>query len=132
MRLKELIFLCVFAILPAIPVLAGTVDIEQADEAQIQIIQAALGEKYPISKAAAVKSLNHGKAYYVGAVFHADGAGDLTGVWFMSGGKRKPSSVYALDGNAYQFSGIQKASETQANASKADPEARAIKKYLEE
>lgn len=132
MRLKKLFILCVIAILPATHVLAGTVDIEQADKAQIQLIQEALGEEYPISKAAAVKSFNHGKAYYVGAVFYAQGAGDLTGVWFLNGGKSKPNSVYAVDENAYQFSGIKKACETPANASKADPEARAVKKYLEQ
>ncbi len=132
MLLKKYFIYSLLTLLAAPSLFAGTVDIEQADEAQIKIIQAALGDAYPISKTAAVKSYNHGKAYYVGAVFHATGAGDLTGVWFVNGGKGKPNAVYAVDGNAYQFTGIKKANETPANASKTDPEARAVKKYLEQ
>lgn len=132
MRLTGLILLTLATMLPSAQALAGSVEFEQPGREQIEIIQAALGEKYPISKAAAVKSYNHGKAYYVGAVFHAKGAGELTGVWFVSGDKQEPSSVYSIDGNAFYFSKLEKAVKTDANASKADPEARALKKYLEQ
>lgn len=104
--------------------------IEAASQAQKEIIQAALGNQYPISKIAVIKSGNHAKAYYVGAVFHAKGVGNVTGIWLVGGEKTKPSLVFSVDGAAHQFSGMRKASETKAYATINDPEAIALKKHL--
>lgn len=59
----------------AVVAYAGSIKIEPASEGQRDIIQAALGDQYPISisKVAVVKSGNHRQAYYVGAVFYAEG-----------------------------------------------------------
>ena len=117
-------------VIMAIVAYAESTSIESASKAQRSIIQAALGNQYPISKIAVVKSGNHSKAYYVGAIFHADGVGNVTGIWLVGGTKDAPSLVFSVDGAAHQFSGMRKASKTKAYASIADPEAKALKKYL--
>jgi len=130
MRTKQVLAICVVILITALAVNAGSLKIESASDAQKNIIQAALGEQYPISKIAVVKSGNHGRAYYVGAVFHAEGVGNVTGIWLVGGDKNAPNLVYSVDGAAHQFSGMRKASETKASATIADPEAKALKNYL--
>lgn len=128
MKKYLLAFLAVF--LSTNIALAGSIMIEPASNAQINLIQAALGDQYPISKSAAVKSGNHRKAYYVGAVFYAKGAGDITGIWLVGGEKNNPNLVFSVDGAAHQFSVMRKASETKAYATITDPEAKALKSHL--
>lgn len=130
MRIKKVLIICVAIFMAAVVAHAGSIKIEPASEAQRNIIQAALGNQYPISKIVAVKSGNHSRAYYVGAVFHAKGVGNVTGIWLVGGTKDAPNLVFSVDGAAHQFSGMRKASETKAYASIADPEAKALKKYL--
>ena len=129
--LRVLIITLAIMVLAAVSY-AGSVNIEPASQAQRDIIQAALGDQYPISKIAAVKSGNHSRAYYVGAVFHARGVGNVTGIWLVGGSKDAPSLVFSVDGNAHQFSGMRKASETKAAAYISDPEAKALRNYLGE
>ena len=113
---------------------AGSIKIEPASKAQINIIQAALGDQYPISKTAAVESVSirssNNKIYYVGAVFHAVGVGSVTGIWLIIGEKYNPGLVLSVDGAAHQFSGMRKANETKAKAYTTDPEAEALRNYL--
>ena len=113
-------FLVLF--LPIAFCFAGSQIIEQASEAQKNIIQAALGNQYPIKQIACVKSAHHKKAYYIAAVFYAEGVGNITGIWLVGGEKNKPNLVYSVDGVAHQFSGMRKASETKAAAYISDPE----------
>ena len=105
-------------------------NIDQASMEQTDLIQAALGEQYPISKTVAIRSGNHKSAYYVGAVFHAQGVGNMLGIWLVGGDKNSPNLVYSVDGTAHQFSGMRKASETKAYATINDPESKAIKGHL--
>jgi hypothetical protein len=130
MRTKQVLVFFVTILITVMAANAGSIKIENASEAQRNIIQAALGDQYPISKIAVVKSGNHSKAYYVGAVFHAEGVGNVTGIWLVGGEKNAPSLVFSVDGAAHQFSGMRKASETKASASIADPEAMALKNYF--
>ena len=130
MRMKQLLVICVAILMMAVVAYAGSIKIEPASDAQRNIIQAALGDQYPISKIAVVKSGNHSKAYYVGAVFHATGVGNVTGIWIVGGAKNNPNLVFSVDGAAHQFSGMRKASKTKAAAYIWDPEAKALKKYL--
>jgi len=130
MKTKQVLIICVAILVTVLAANAGSLKIEAVSEAQRNIIQAALGEQYPISKMAVVKSGNHSKAYYVGAVFHAKGVGNVTGIWLVGGEKNAPSLVYSVDGAAHQFSGMRKASETKAYATIADPEAKALKTHL--
>ena len=130
MRTKQVLIICLAILITVMAANAGSLKIEDASEAQRNIIQAALGDQYPISKIAVVKSGNHGKAYYVGAVFHAKGIGNVTGIWLVGGEKNVPSLVYSVDGAAHQFSGMRKASETKASATIADPEAKVLKNHL--
>ena len=109
---------------------AGTLNIEPASDEQKGLIQSALGSQYPISKIAVIKSANHRMAYYVGAVFFAQGVGNVTGIWLVGGSKDSPKVVYSVDGYAHQFSGMRKASETKAAAYIWDPEAKALEKYF--
>lgn len=129
MRIKHFVFIWLFLLTAT--TISYAANIEQASESQKNLIQAALGDQYLISKIAAIKSGSHGKAYYVGAVFNAVGVGNVTGIWLVGGEKDKPSLVYSVDGDAHQFSGMRKASETKAYATIADPEAKALEKYLE-
>ena len=130
MRMRQVLAICVAILIMVVAANAGSLKIEPASEAQKNIIQAALGDQYPISKIAVVKSGNHSKAYYTGAVFHAQGVGNVTGIWLVGGDKNAPRLVYSVDGAAHQFSGMRKASETKASATIADPEAKALKNYL--
>ena len=130
MRMKQLLVICVAILMMAVVAYAGSIKIEPASDAQRNIIQAALGDQYPISKIAVVKSGNHSKAYYAGAVFHAEGVGNVTGIWLVGGEKNAPNLVFSVDGAAHQFSGMRKASETKAYATIADPEAKALKSHL--
>ena len=130
MRVKQVLAICVAILITVVAASAGTLRIESASKAQRNIIQTALGDKLPISKIAAIKSSNHSKAYYVGAVFHAEGVGSVTGIWLVGGEKNAPSLVFSVDGAAHQFSGMRKASETKAAAYIWDPEAKALEKYL--
>jgi len=110
---------------------ASAQQIEAASQAQINLIQAALGDQYPISKTAAVKSGNHRNAYYVGAIFTAVGVKQsMLGIWLVGGQKNAPNLVYSINGYAHQFSGMRKASETKAYATIQDPEAQALDGYL--
>jgi len=93
MRTKQVLIICVAILITVVVAYAGPLKIEAASEAQRNIIQAALGDQYPISKIAVVKSGNHSKAYYVGAVFHAQGVGNVTGIWLVGGEKNVPSLV---------------------------------------
>lgn len=104
--------------------------IEQPSDAQRQKVQDALGAEYPVSKVAVVKSTHHPKAYYVGAIFHAEGVGDVSGLWFVGGTKETPKLIFSIDGAAYQFSGMGLASKTKAAAYTFDPEAEVLAKYL--
>lgn len=104
--------------------------VEGASPQQVELIKAVLGPKYPVVKTAAVRSGNHGNAYYVGAKFAAEGAGTITGVWLMGGSKGAPGMVFSVDGGAYQFSGMRRASETKAAAYTTDQECRALHLYL--
>ena len=128
--MKQLLVICVVILMTAVVAYAGSIKIEPASEAQRNIIQAALGDQYPISKIAVVKSGNHSKAYYVGAVFHAEGVGNVTGIWLVGGEKNAPNLVFSVDGASHQFSGMRKANETKAYATIADPEAKALERYL--
>jgi hypothetical protein len=128
MKKYLLAFLAVFLLTNV--ALAGSIMIEPASKAQINLIQAALGDQYPILNSAAVKSGNHRNAYYVGAVFHAKGVGDVTGIWLVGGERNNPNLVFSVDGAAHQFSGMRKASETKAYATITDPEAKALKSHL--
>jgi len=130
MELNKALFVAMVICLTSTLTFAMALKIEEASQAQKNIIQAALGDKYLISKIAAIKSGSHSKAYYVGAVFHAKGVGNVTGIWLVGGDKNAPSLVYSVDGSAHQFSGMRKASETKASATIADPEAKALKNYL--
>ena len=56
MKMKQLLVICVAILMTAVVAYAGSIKIEPASEAQRNIIQAALGDKYPISKIAVVKS----------------------------------------------------------------------------
>jgi len=105
-------------------------NIEPASDAQKNLIQAALGNQYPISKIAVIRSGSHTRAYYVGAVFYAEGVGNLTGIWIVGGSKDNPNLVYSVNGAAHQFSGMRKASETKAAAYIHDPEAKALIEHL--
>lgn len=111
---------------------AGGLEIESASDAQKNLIQAALGDQYPISKIAVVKSSRHGNAYYVGAIFYAESVGNISGIWLVGGAKNNPNLVYSVDGTAHQFSGMRKASETKAAAYRSDPEAKTLKKYFDD
>ena len=130
MYTKQSYFICMITLVTVLVANAGSLSIEDASGAQRNYIQAALGDQYPISRMAVVKSGNHSKAYYVGAVFHAEGVGNITGIWLVYGDKNSPSLVYSVDGAAHQFSGMRKASETKAYATIADPEAKALKNYF--
>ena len=130
MKTRNVLIVCLAILLVAVVSFAGSTKIESASKAQRNIIQSALGDKYPISEIAVVKSGNHSKAYYVGAVFHAVGVGNVTGIWLVGGTKDKPSLVYSVDGAAHQFSGMRKASKTKAAAYISDPEAKALGSYL--
>lgn len=130
MKIKHVLVICLTVLLVAVASFAGSAKIESASEAQRNIIQGALGDSYPISKIAVVKSGSHGNAYYVGAVFHAVGVGDVTGIWLVGGTKDKPSLVYSVDGAAHQFSGMRKASKTKAAAYISDPEAKVLGNYF--
>lgn len=130
MKTQRVLIIALAIVVMAAVSYAGSVNIEPASKAQRDIIQAALGDQYPISKTAAVKSGNHPRAYYVGAVFHARGVGNVTGIWLVGGSKDAPSLVYSVGGAAHQFSGMRKASETKAAAYIRDPEAKALKNYL--
>ena len=129
MRIKQQLIIYVAILMTALVAFAGS--IEKASQAQKNLIQAALGEKYPISKIAVIKSGNHSKAYYVGAVFNATGVGNVFGIWLVGGDKDKPNLVYSVNGSAHQFSGMRKASETKAAAYIHDPEAKALQKYFD-
>lgn len=122
MRRKQILILFVVIFSTGLAANAESLKIEDASEAQKNIIQAALGDQYPISKMAVVKSGNHKRAYYVGAVFHAKRVGNVVGIWLVGGKKNAPNLVYSVDGAAHQFSGMRKASETKASATIADPE----------
>jgi hypothetical protein len=128
MRMKRLSIVFVSIIMIASVVYAGS--IENASQAQRNLIQSALGDQYPISKIAVIKSGNHSKAFYVGAIFNAEGVGDVFGIWLVGGDKDKPSLVYSVNGAAHQFSGMRKASETKAAAYIHDPESKALTKYF--
>jgi hypothetical protein len=110
--------------------IASAVDVESASEAQIAKIKIGLGDQYPVSKVLAVKSTTHKKAYYVGAAFQAEGVGTVTGVWLMSGTKDQPGLMLSVDGVAYEFSRMGRASESKAGGSVADPEAQKLKRAL--
>jgi hypothetical protein len=107
--------------------------IEEASIAQTNLIQMALGEKYIITKTAAVKSGNHPNAYYVGANFHPiDIYVDKTGIWLIGGSKEKTNVIYSVNGTAEEFSKMRMVNETKASAYITDPEAKTIRKYLEQ
>ena len=113
-------------------VFAGTSIIEEASEAQREIIQDVLGKNYPIKEIAVVKSVHHKGVYYVGAIFRAQGVGRVRGIWLVGGSKDSPNLVFSVDGAAFQFSGMRRASETKAAAYSHDPEAVALEKHLKE
>lgn len=128
--MKQALIICVAILITAAITYAGPLKIEVASKAQRNIIQAALGDQYPVSKIAVVKSGKHGKAYYVGAVFHAIGVGNITGVWLVWGEKNAPGLVFSVDGAAHQFSGMRKASKTKGAAYVFDEECKILQKYL--
>jgi hypothetical protein len=131
MRIKQVLIVCAAILIMVLDVNAEQLKIEAASDAQRNLIQAALGDQYPISRTAVIKSGNHGRAYYVGAVFHAKGVGNVTGIWLVGGDKNSPKGlVLSVDGAAHQFSGMRKASKTKASATINDPEARALKNHL--
>lgn len=101
-----------------------------ASETQKNQVQAALGKQYPISKIVAIKSNNHPNAYYIGAIFYAEGCGDMIGIW-LGGDKDTWGLLFSVDGAAHQFSGMGKASKTKASAGIWDPEAKMLWKYLD-
>ena len=130
MKKRQLSLICIAILFTAIISYAGSIKIDTASNAQRNLIQTALGDQYPISKIAVVKSGNHSEAYYLGAVFHAKGVGDITGIWLVGGTKDNPNLVYSVNGNAHQFSGMRKASETKAAAYISDPEVDALINYF--
>lgn len=109
MRTKQVLAFFVTILITVMAANAGSIKIENASEAQRNIIQAALGDQHPISKIAVVKSGNHSEAYYVGAAFHAEDFGNVTGIWLVGGEKNAPSLVFSVNGAAHQFSGMRKA-----------------------
>lgn len=132
MYMKQFFFILSLLFLSAQLANSAALQIEKASDAQRVIIQTALGDHYPISEIVAVKSGNHPRAYYVGAKFHAEGVGYTTGIWIVSGDKDAPKLVFSVDGGAFHFSGMRRASETKAYATIADPEAKALNKYFRE
>ena len=132
MRIKKVLIICMAIFMAAVVAYAGAIKIEPASEAQRNLVQMALGDQYPILKIFAVKSGNHRRAYYVGAVFHARGAGNTTGIWLVIGKtKDAPAGlVLSVDGGAYHFSGMRRASKTKAYAHSTDPEAKVLSRYL--
>ena len=103
--------------------------VEPASETQRNQVQTALGNQYPISKIVTIKSSNHPNAYYIGAIFYAEGCGNLIGIW-LGGNKDTWGLLFSVDGTAHQFSGMCKASKTKAEAHIWDPEAKTLRKYL--
>lgn len=130
MRLVGIFILCITAVMFTTISFAGIDYVEKASDAQQEVVQKALGDQYPISKAVTVKSFANSQSYYVGAEFHTVEAGDMVGVWLVNG-KRSPKLVCSVDGNAFLFSRARKANEVNANATGSDPEVRLLKKYLQ-
>ena len=123
-----------FSALIALPLylaFGDTFVVEPASEAQIAKIKMALGPQYPVSKVFSVKSTSHQRAHYVGAAFDATGVGKVIGIWLMSGSKEAPGMTLSVDGVAYEFSRMGKASESKAGGSVTDPEAKALKSALQ-
>lgn len=130
MKFDKLIFFwCFLGVVGAVGY-AASIAIENASQAQINLVQTALGDQYPIIKTAVVKSSTHKQAYYIGATFKAVGAGNIKGIWLISGTKNAPGLLFSVDGAAYQFSGMRKASDTKAGGSVIDPESKLLLKYL--
>ena len=127
---KVLILAGIFIALSALIGNVHAMSIEPASIYQERLVQYALGDQYPISKAAVVKSQRHKNAYYIGAIFYAEGCGNLIGIWLTNGSKYHPTVLYSVDGFAHQFSGMRKASETKAAAYSWDPESKLLRKYL--
>ncbi len=133
MKKKQIFIICVSFLITVVFAYGGQLKIEAASKAQRNIIQAALGDQYPISKIAVIRSGNHSnpnKAFYVGAVFYAEGVGNTTGIWFVLGTKESPRLVYSVDGTAHQFSGMRKANKIKVPAYYRDPEVTVLYKYL--
>ena len=109
--------------------------VETASSEQLGRIKQVLGEKFPVSKALAVRSQRHDLAYYVGASFSINVVGGVeqdVGIWIMFGEKNNPNSTFSVDEMAYQFSGMGRAKDTKARASVVDSEAQALKRALKE
>ena len=59
-----------------------------------------------VTKAGAVKSTEHSKAYYVAIRFSGSGVENQVGIWASNG--LDSGSAYSVDGFAEQFSGLPK------------------------
>jgi len=123
---KRSMIICAAVIAVAVVASAQTITVEAAGPAQRNLIQVALGQQYPITKIAAVKSSKHSSAYYIGAMFRVAGVGDVQGVWLVGGTKEQPGTLLSINEPAHRYSGMRLAKETKAAASMEDPEAKAL------
>lgn len=123
---KRSMIICAAVLAMAVVASAQTITVEAAGVAQRNLIQVALGQQYPITKIAAVKSGKHSSAYYVGAIFRVAGVGDVPGVWLVGGTKEQPGTLLSINEAAHEYSGMRLAEETKASASMEDPEAKAL------
>lgn len=105
--------------------------IEEASPEQRQRIQTALGDKYQVLDAAAIRSTRDKKVYYVGAKFSAEGISAPVGVWLINGDKGAPGLIYSADFIAEEFSGMRLAGDTKIGDRSSDPETKALQDYLE-
>lgn len=111
--------------------------IESLRPQQTEYVKKALEHTHgtEILKTATVKSQKHTMAYYVGASFTVPGINEsLIAVWVISAPPNKPGNMWSVNDVAYQFSGISKASTSNANptASIADNEYKVLEKQLQE
>lgn len=127
--MKKLLFFYCIVVVMHISV-AHSLEVESSSKAQKDLIQATLGAERPISKITAIKSEHHKRAYYVGALFKADGRQNILGIWLVGGKKRNPTSVYSINDAAWQFSRMKKADETKYSANLEDEESQLLKSYF--
>ncbi len=111
---------------------AGDLLIEKPSQKQLNLVKSVLDKGLIVKESAAVKSSKHKSAYYIGINFYAPGVKDkMTGIWLIGGTKNNPNLLYSVNGFAYQFSGMRRASKTKAAAYVFDKESKLILKYLE-
>lgn len=120
---------CCMALAASTPALAQPA-IEQAGQAQIDLIRAVISDQYTITRTAAIRSGSHKKAWYVGASLHTPDNGETIGIWLISGAKSAPGMMFSVNQPAHQSSGMGMADRTQAKARPTDTEATALQNHL--